>query len=148
MAGRPTLWGAGEILRSVFSQATTPPPYFYLALITDVAPNPYISGDELNEPAGISYARAALPNDLSTWGDQNTGQLHMIYNLVDVSFATATEDWGTVGYWALCDSDQSGNVYFTGDFETPNYIAAGDQVVVPSSLLAIEFGPFFFDEEP
>lgn len=146
--GRPTLWGAAEILRSYFSRAATPPPSFYVALIVDVAPNPYITGDELSEPVVGGYARAELPNDVTTWGDQNTGQLHMIYNIEDLAFTSATADWGIVSYWAMCDSVIGGNVLFVGEFEEPSYISNGDQVVIPAALLAVEFGPFFFDEEP
>lgn len=147
--GRPTLWGAGEMLRAFFSKAASPPNTFYLALISDVAPNPYISGEELNEPStDTGYARAEIPNDTTTWGDQDTGQVHLIFSMLDVSFLTATASWGNIAYWALCDSDVDGGVYFYGDFEQPNFIAAGDQVIVPANLLAIEFGPFFTDEDP
>lgn len=146
--GRPTLWGAGEILRAFFSQAATPPPSFYLALINDVTPNPYISGEELNEPVADDYQRVEIPNDLATFGDRNTGQLHMIYNMVDVLYLTALSSWGTVGYWALCDSLTDGNVYFYGEFEDAKPVLAGDQVRIPAALLSVEFGPFFFDEEP
>lgn len=147
--GQPTLWGAGEMLRAFFSKAATPPPSFYLALITDVAPNAYLNGDELSEPdPATGYTRAELPNTTATFGDKDTGQLHMVYNIKDINYLTATADWGNVGYWAVCDSPVSGNVYFFGDFDTTNFIAAGDQVQVPAALLTIEFGPFFFDEEP
>lgn len=146
--GRPTLWGAGEILRTFFSRAAEPPTSFYLALVKDIAPNPYITGEEINEPDAVDYQRAEIPNDLATFGDQNTGQLHMIYNLNDILFLTALADWGTIGYWALCDAAVGGNVYFYGDFEEPDEVLAGEQVLIPASLLAVEFGPFFFDEEP
>lgn len=148
--GRPTLWGAGEMLRAYFSQAAEPPPSFFLALIRDIEPNPYISGEELSEPLddGNGYARVEIPNTLDSFGDLNTGQLHMIYNVADVVFTSALADWGNIGYWALCDSLVDGNVVFFGDFDEPAYISAGDVVTVPANLLAIEFGPFFFDEEP
>ena len=148
--GRPTLWGAGEMLRAYFSQAATPPPSFYLALIRNVEPNAYINGEELDEPldAGNGYLRAELPNDLTTFGDLNTGQLHMIYNMADITFLTAVADWGYINFWAICDSDVDGNVVFFGDFDEAKYVAAGDSVTVPANLLAIEFGPFFNDEAP
>ena len=148
--GATSLYGANQILRCYFSKASEPPPSFYLALCRDVAPNPYISAEELDEPTpDLGYGRAEVPNDLTTFGDQSNGQLHLVFNLVDINFLTATGDWGVMNYWALCDAEVGGNVVFFGEFaemETRQTIATGDQVQIPAQTLSIEFGPFFFDE--
>lgn len=149
MAGRPTLWGASEILRAFFSKAAEPPPSFWLALIIDVPPNPYTSGEEINEPLVESgYARVEVPNNTEYFGDLDSGQLHLVMNLQDITFSTATSDWGLITHWALCDAEVDGGVYFFGDLMETTPVFSGDQVIIDANLLAIEFGPFFFDEEP
>ena len=35
----------------------------------------------------------------------------------DVSFITATEDWGIVRYWALCNAPDGGYLYAVGDVD-------------------------------
>ena len=51
MAGRLTIWGAGELLTTYFANAPAEAPgFFWLALIREIAPTPYISGAELDEP--------------------------------------------------------------------------------------------------
>ena len=55
MAGRLTIWGAGELLTTFFGNldaAKDPPSAFYLALVRLIAPTPYMSGAELDEPDG------------------------------------------------------------------------------------------------
>lgn len=148
--GAPSLFGANQILRAYFSKAIEPPPSFWLALINEVPPNPYISGEELDEPLLDSgYGRAEVPNDLATFGDQDQGQFHVVFNLIDINFNQAVTAWGSINYWALCDAEVGGNVIFFGKFselDTVVEIKAGDQVQIPAQTLSIEFGPFFYDE--
>jgi hypothetical protein len=146
VAGRLTLWGAGEILRSFFGKTAEPPPDFYLALIKDLAPNPYVSGSELDEPTvDQGYVRVQLPNDAVTWN--SGGMLHIVANEVEAAFITATSDWGRIGYWAVCNAEQGGYVYFVGEMEENLSVLAGDQAVVGAGELVIELGPFFTDED-
>lgn len=146
MAGQLTLWGAGELLRSFFGRTAEPPPSFYLALVRTIAPTPYISGLELDEPPAESgYARVELPNDVSTWS--SAGQLHVVSNDKDATFITATSDWGRIGYWALVNADEGGYVYFVGEMEETKTVLAGDQAMVPTDELVVELGPFFATED-
>src|SRR5262245_61407319 len=118
MAGRPTLWGASQILRSYFSKAAEPPPSFWLALVKDIAPSPYMSAEEINEPdPAAGYARVEIPNTVDAWDDLDTGQLQVVSNRSAVQFLSATADWGQIDYWALCDSEVGGNMIFVGDLE-------------------------------
>lgn len=147
MAGRLTLWGAGEILRTFFSKTSEAPSNFYLALVRNIAPTPYISGSELDEPtADLGYARAVIPNNAEFWlGD--SGFLHIISNEQDVSFLPAIADWGQIGYWALCNNDVSGMVYMVGEIEEDLYIYSGDTATLGAGDLVVELGPFFGDED-
>lgn len=147
MSGRLTLWGAGELLQSFFTRDAEPPAYFYLALIRTISPTPYVSGDELDEPDIESgYARVEISNELSTWGD-GSGQLNLVANQLEIPFITALTDWGHIGYWALCNTDTGGYVYFVGDLEEDHIIYAGDQAVIGAGALVVELGPFFTEED-
>lgn len=143
MAGRPTLWGAKEFLKSFFGQTTNPPANFYLALVQETPPNPFISGTELDEPVGMAYARKVIPNNSTNWSNTGiTNQLHLVSNQLELAFTAATGEWGAIGYWALCDASTAGNVYFYGQLEQPVFIGDGDQAIVPALDLVIELGPF------
>jgi hypothetical protein len=147
MAGRPTLWGAGQLLYSFFSKTAEPPPNFYLTLVRDIQPNPYVAGSELDEPTvEEGFQRAVLPNNSDVWGDLEAGTLHLVGNETTVEFITATQDLGTFRYWALCNAEVDGYVYFYGELEEPMLIATGDQPVLEAGELVIELGPFFLDE--
>jgi hypothetical protein len=144
IAGRLTLWGAEQLLGTYFGRAAEPPTEFYLALIADAAPTAYVSGDELDEPGMISYQRALIPNDVDHWGVESQPQITT--NLLDVSFVMATEDWGILRYWALCNAFIEGYCYFVGELEQPVQVNAGDTAVIGTSNLSVSLGPFFSAE--
>jgi hypothetical protein len=127
MAGRLTLWGAGEFLRTNISRTAEPVPTLYMALCL-TRPSPYITGLELDEPTIGSYARASIPNDSESWTDGD--QLHVI-----------------IPYWALCNSEVEGYIYAVGALDPEEFIASGDQVVIDPGEISIELGPFFTDED-
>lgn len=141
MAGRVSVFGAQALLTSFFSQVVEPPPSLYLALIPEVAPTPYLAGDELEEVIGMGYARAEIPNDIASWS--NASQPFVVANGIDVPFMAATGDWGQIRYWALCNAPDAGYVYATGEIEQPLTISNGDQVVIAEGALSISLGPFF-----
>jgi len=145
MTGRLTIWGAGQLLTSYFSATTTPPPAFYLALIRTVAPTPYLSGAELDEPDTPDYARVLIENDLAHW--TNSSQPQTIFNVVPTQFITATTDWGQIGYWALCNASVDGYNLIIGNLANPVVIGAGDQAAVDPGDLSVSLGPFLLDEE-
>lgn len=145
MAGQITLWGAGQLLNTFFSQTVEPPQSFYLALVLDVAPTPFISGAELDEPTLAEYGRVEIPNDAVTW--TNDGQIQVMMCEADLSFVTAIDDWGTIRYWAVCNAPVDGNIYFIGSFDDPEVISAGDTAVVSAGNLSVSVGPFFSEEE-
>lgn len=141
MAGRISVYGAQAMLSSYFSKGAEPPPSFFLALILNNTPTPYVSGSELDEPIGMGYQRAEIVNDLSSW--TNASQPFVVGNLADVSFIPATDDWGQIRYWALCNAIAEGFVIATGAIENPLTVNTGDQVVIPEASLSFSLGPFF-----
>lgn len=144
MAGRLTLWGAGELLSAFWGRVAEPPANFYLALIRDVAPTSYVSGGEIDEPPTGDYARAVIENTTVWWSNESQPQVMLTDE--DVLFTEATEDWGVVRYWALCNADAEGFVYAVGELDAPYNVEAGDVVVVGAGDLAIALGPFFTEE--
>ena len=142
--GRITLYGANEFLMSFFAKSTAAPPEMYVALISQIAPTPYVSGAELDEPQVESYTRAPIPSSLAGW--ESNGQMNVISNVEDVVWGTATEDWGELRYWALCSAEADGYVYAIGDME-PFTILNGDLATLFSGDLTISLGPFYNAEE-
>lgn len=141
MAGRITLWGAGQLLSTFFGQAQAVPLRFHLALLKTIPPTPYVSGAELDEPKGMGYVRKEIPNDLTFWSNQ--GQIQVSVLATDVIFPEATGDWGDIRYWALCNADVDGYVYFIGSLETPVRISNTDAAWVQAGDLGVTVGPFF-----
>lgn len=144
MTGQLTLWGAGQIIGSFFSKATAAPDTFYLALISGTAPSPYVSGSELDEPNKASYARVAIPNSTVYWS--NGSQPQIALTQTDVPFVTATEDWGTLRYWALCNAQVDGFVYAVGKLDDVLVISEGDRAILHAGDLAVSIGPFTMED--
>jgi len=148
MAGRLTIWGAGELLTTFFGNidaAKDPPGSFYLALVRTIAPTPYMSGAELDEPDVSDYARVEVPNDGLNWANLSSPQT--IANMIDVSFVQAVTDWGECRFWALCNAATEGMNYLVGDLESPILVEAGDTVVVSDGDLGVSLGPFFMADD-
>jgi hypothetical protein len=148
MAGRLTIWGAGEVLTAFFgnSEGGRPAPgSFYLALVRTIAPTPYMSGAEIDEPAAADYARVQIENDTFNWANASAPQ--QISNLLTASFATAITDWGECRYWALCNAPVDGFNYLVGELETPLLVQTGDTIQVAEGDLGVSLGPFFSADE-
>lgn len=146
MAGQLTLWGAGELLRTFFGRSALPPTELYLALVRQTPPTPYVSGLELDEPpTDAGYSRAQVLNEAISW--EGNGQLNVISNAIDIAWSPALADWGRIGYWAICASQEGGYVYFVGKMEEEKTVLAGDTALIPADALVIELGPFYAAEE-
>lgn len=145
MPGRLTVWGASQLLTAYFTQTSLPPPAFYLALVRSIAPTPYMSGSELDEPDSTDYARIMIENDLANWSNDSTPS--EVFNVLPAQYITATSDWGKIGYWALCNAQVDGYNLIVGELENPVLVSEGDQVVISEGDLSLSLGPFFLAEE-
>lgn len=139
MAGRITLWGAEQFLKSFFGKTVLPPDIFYLALVRNTPPSPYISGMELEEPTE-NYARIQIPNNGDFWNDP--GQKQTIV-LADEVVVEAGGEWGQIRYWALCNAAEGGYLYACGSLESPQTVATGDNLTLTEGDLVITLGPFY-----
>jgi len=123
------------------SGVATLPSTFYVALCS-TQPDVGVDGTTLDalEPAGASYARVALArNGATSW---QAADLGVITTLVDVNFAVAAEDWGTITHYALCTAASAGYVYGYGQFTYEQRIMTGDQMLLPAGGISLSFvGP-------
>ena len=88
-----------KFLQVLTDQGTyTSPTTVYLALYTS-NPMPANSGTEVS---GGSYARQAI--SWATVSGETTS------NNANITFPTATGNWGAITYWALFDASTSGNL--------------------------------------
>lgn len=97
----------------------TRPGTIYVALFT-VAPTDSGGGTEVT---GGSYSRAAVTNNATNWPAASGGAKS---NGTEISFTTATANWGTVVAFALMDAATSGNQLNWGDVSPNKAINTGD----------------------
>lgn len=136
-----TLWGAHQLATSWFSKTAEVPGEYYLALMVETEPDPFVTGLELDEPVEDSgYARLWLPNDSSVWG---TNQEAVITTSSELRFPEATTDWGSITYWALCSAPTGGYVYLYGEFVEAQQVFTGDEVVIDPQLMQMEFSEVY-----
>jgi hypothetical protein len=136
--GTPTVWGSAEIMGSFFGALKVPPSVTYMALIKDTAPNPYVVGNELDEPlTEAGYSRLQVDNQATNWiQDAET-----ITNNATFTFTAAIADWGEINYWAMCNAPTEGQVYFYGEFLEPVQILAGDFAIIDTGTLSFIMAP-------
>ena len=110
----------------------TPPTDLAIALCTS-SPNPAQDGASIPEVANSGgYTRIIC----DFW--RIAGQ---VYNSVQISFPTATIDWGIITHVAVLDNATygSGNLLFYGPISNPTDVGAGDSFVFTPNSLIFQF---------
>jgi hypothetical protein len=120
---------ATALLNQVFrNTAYTRPTTVYLALYTS---NP-TAADSGTEVSGGSYARQAI-----TFGAPAVvGGKQTISNASDITFPTATADWGNITHVGIRDASTGGNLLYYGPAENPRSILNGDVIKLLAGSLA------------
>ena len=131
MAGVLTQDGANYQL-ALFSNSEQPLPFYYVALVTGDRPGVSAYGDELDEPAFPDYLRAVVENVSGNWFIQDG----LLVNQVEISFPIPDNDWGTVSYWAICESEVGGRVFYVGDLDAFD-VLTGAQPIIPAGGLSV-----------
>jgi len=103
----------------------TSPATVYLGLFT-TDPTDAGTGTEVS---GGSYARQAI-----TFSAPSNG---VTSNNAQVTFPTATANWGTVGWIGIYDALTSGNLLYHAPLTTSKTIANGDVFIVSSGNLTL-----------
>jgi hypothetical protein len=114
--------------------AYTQPTTRYLALFTGTAAD--VKGrleagtlsDEVTN-SGTAYARQTITFNAASSGTSSSA--------ANVTFPTATANWGTVTVVAIMDAATSGNVLFYGEVTTAKAIDTGDTFTVTAGNLTI-----------
>lgn len=96
------------------NSAYSPPETVYVALHTA---DPTAAGTGA-EVSGGSYARQPIAFDAFSSG--------ATANTSDITFPTATADWGTVTHFAIRDADSGGNLMYFGALTASKAVGTGD----------------------
>ena len=116
-----TYYSANRILdRNFGGTAYTPPTTLYFGLSTTTI---QIDGTGATEPSGAAaYARVALTNDKTNWGNASNGALT---SLAAVTFTESTGSCGTITNVFMSDVITGGNIWWF-DVLTPSRTVAGE----------------------
>ena len=116
--------------------AFSAPSNMYVGLVGAYSASELEAGTLSGELSGGSYARVSVKGD-SNWSAGSTnGQTD---NENNISFTTATGDWGYVSGLFLADASSGGNVILYGTLTTPKIVENGDQFVIAAGDLDITF---------
>jgi hypothetical protein len=107
------------------AQAFTPPSTIYLALYT-VAPTDAGGGTEVS---GGGYARQAITLSAASAGATS--------NSADITFPTATADWGTIVAVGIFDISTGGNLLWYGNLTQSKTVNNGDTFKINAGDLDI-----------
>lgn len=108
-----------HILRN---ESYTAPSSVWIALFT--ADNGLEAGTITGEVSGGSYARVEVGG--ASGRTFSAGAAGTTDNDQDITFATATADWGTVTHMAVMDASTAGNVLFHGSLTVSKTVNNGD----------------------
>lgn len=107
------------------NSAMSSPATVYLSLYTD---NP-AEDDSGTEVSGGSYARQAV-----TFGAPSNG---VVTNSGDITFPTATGNWGTVSHFGIHDASTAGNLLAYSALDSSKTIETDDVFKVLSGNLSV-----------
>jgi hypothetical protein len=131
MAGSKSDFLENKLLDHVLGNtAYTAPATVYIALYT-VAPTDSGGGTEVS---GGSYARASVTNNSTNWPAASGGSKS---NGTDITFPTATADWGTVVAFGIFDQLTSGNLLYWATLTTSKSILNGDTAKFSAGSITI-----------
>lgn len=98
--------------------AIIPPPTLYIGLSVIRS----YKGGYVSEPSGGSYARVAVPNDLSHFPAASAGTKA---NAKAITFPSPSAGWGTIQSVFVADAPSGGNVLAMADLPAPRTIDGG-----------------------
>jgi len=120
MAGSKSDYLEDEILDHVLGGGDySRPETVYVALYTE-APSDAGGGTEVS---GGSYARVAVTNNATNFPAASDGEKS---NGTEITFETATDNWGTVVAFGILDADEEGNLLLWATLTANKTIDSGD----------------------
>ncbi len=130
----------GQIRAHIFRTASFTKPTVLAVALCTAAPTDASTGATITEVSGGSYARQTLnPLDANWTAASSTDGL--TDNAADITFPTATANWGTVTHVAILDSATlgAGNVLFWGALDVSKVVNSGDTFKFLAGALNITF---------
>ena len=129
-AGEISDYCAVKLLDRMFRNQAFAKPDTYVALIIT---NPVADGDdgtEITEPSGGSYARKLVNINGGAAPDWDLAALGVVDNSDDITFVTATGNWGTIIAVAIVDDPDTseGQVLFYDNAMADQAVSSGDTV--------------------
>lgn len=131
------------IFRNTGASATTPmgldATNIYVCLFT-VMPTDSTVGTEV---AGGSYTRVGM-NRTGTGWTAAVGSVAETHNAANITFPTATANWGTIVGWGLCASFAgalSTDLVFWSNVFATTQVFTGDVVQIPATNISIQVDP-------
>lgn len=118
-----------EVLDHILGEGArdyTSPSTLYIGLFTAVSNGETAS---VTEVSGGSYARAAVNFNAASGGNAT--------NNGDVTFTTATADWGTVTHVGIYDASTAGNLLIYATLDTSKTVSNGDTFVIQDTNLTV-----------
>ena len=118
-----------EVLDHILGEGTrdfTSPATLYIGLFTAVADG---ETGSVTEVSGGSYARTAVDFNAASGGSAT--------NNGDVTFPTATADWGTVTHVGIYDASTAGNLLIYATLDTSKTVSNGDTFVIQDTNLTV-----------
>ena len=118
-----------EVLDHILGEGTrdyTSPTTLYIGLFTAVTDG---ETGSVTEVSGGSYARAAVNFNAASGGSAT--------NNGDVTFTTATADWGTVTHVGIYDASTAGNLLIYATLDTSKTVSNGDTFVIQDTNLTV-----------
>ena len=123
---------ANKLLEHQLGKTAYTMPTVYVALSSTT---PTLSGTNVTEPSGGSYARVATSG--ATWGTAASGS---ITNAAAITFPTATADWvagANLTYGVLYDASSAGNCLGYGALTVAKNALNGDTVSIAIGGLTV-----------
>jgi len=113
------------------SYAGTLPATMYVGLSTTT---PAIDGTNVTEPVAMGYARVAITNNKTTWGNANAASL---VNSIAVTFAISSGSWGTITHVLIYDALTSGNLWFFDALSPSRTVATSTIVTFDAGAITV-----------
>lgn len=128
-----TFYSANRVLDYNFGNTSySPPATYYFGLSTTTI---NIDGTGATEPSGGSYARVALTNNKTNWGNASNASLT---NSTAVQFTESTASWGTITYVFLNDASTSGNIYWFDALSPARTVASATTVLFAIGAVTVQ----------
>lgn len=125
------------LLDHVIGKATyTPPANWFVALYTTTPTADDGTGG--TESTGGAYARVSTA--AADWNSAATGDPSIIDNLNAITFATATDNWGTINGVGLFTISTGGTVQMFQALTTPKAVGTDDALQFAAGALDLKLG--------